>query len=54
MTVKYLRKQFRENLILRAAMVFALPWIVLVVVTLLVLFGEQIDSFAAELFKSGL
>jgi hypothetical protein len=54
MTVKYLRKQFRENLILRAVMVFALPWIVLVVVTLLVLFGEQIDSFAAEVIKLGL
>jgi hypothetical protein len=54
MTVKYLRKQFRENLILRAVMVFALPWIVLVLVTLTVLFAEAIDSFAAEVIKWGL
>jgi hypothetical protein len=54
MTVKYLRKQFRENLILRAVMVFAVIWMFLVATVLSIVFAEAIDSFAAELFKSGL
>jgi hypothetical protein len=51
MTFKYLRKQFRENLILRAVMVFALPLIVFVIFTVLFIYAEAIDSFAAEVIK---
>lgn len=51
MTIRYLRKQFRENLILRAAMVFALPWMCFVIISILVIYADAIDSFFVELVK---
>ena len=51
MTVRYLRKQFRENLILRAAMIFAMPWIVFIIVTILVIYADQIDAFFFNIGK---